>query len=132
MIIDSKDAKRLAIYFFYDRRGIVDRYVPYFLDDLSKNVTEIFIVCNGKLTDEGKKILEQYGKVLVRENRGFDVWAYKTALETYGWDSLINYDEIILLNNTIMGPVYPFSETFEKMDKKDLDFLGLTEYFKIK
>lgn len=132
MIIDSKDAKRLAIYFFYDRRGIVDRYVPYFLDDLSKNVTEIFIVCNGKLTDEGKKILEQYGKVLVRENRGFDVWAYKTALETYGWDNLINYDEIILLNNTIMGPIYPFSETFEKMDKKDLDFWGLTEYFKIK
>ena len=37
-----------------------------------------------------------------------------------------------MLNNTIMGPVYELSETFEKMDQKDLDFWGLTEYFKIK
>ena len=33
MIINSEKAKRLAIYFFNDKRGIVDRYVPYFLDD---------------------------------------------------------------------------------------------------
>lgn len=132
MRIDSGNARRLAIYFFYDKEGIVDRYVPFFLDDLKKNVSEIFIVCNGKLTNSGKSELEQYGKVLVRSNKGFDVWAYKTALETYGWQALLEYDEIIMLNNTIMGPIYSFSETFEKMDAKDLDFWGLTKYFKIK
>lgn len=132
MIINTTSAKRLAIYFFYDKSGIVDRYVPYFLEDLKRNVSEIFVVCNGNLTDDGKKTLEQYGEVLVRENKGFDVWAYKTALEHYGWDRLQEYDEVIMMNNTIMGPVFPFSETFEKMDRKDLDFWGLTEYFKIK
>ena len=132
MLIETQNAKRLAIYFFYDRRGVVDGYVPYFLNDLKKNVSEIMIVCNGKLDIAGKEKLEQYGKVLVRENKGFDVWAYKTALETYGWDKLAEFDEVIMLNNTIMGPVYELSETFEKMDQKDLDFWGLTEYFKIK
>ena len=132
MLIETQNAKRLAIYFFYDRRGVVDGYVPYFLNDLKKNVSEIMIVCNGKLDIAGKEKLEQYGKVLVRENKGFDVWAYKTALETYGWDKLEEFDEVIMLNNTIMGPVYELSETFEKMDQKDLDFWGLTEYFKIK
>ena len=132
MLIETQNAKRLAIYFFYDRRGVVDGYVPYFLNDLKKNVSEIMIVCNGKLDIAGKERLEQYGKVLVRENKGFDVWAYKTALETYGWDKLAEFDEVIMLNNTIMGPVYELSETFEKMDQKDLDFWGLTEYFKIK
>lgn len=131
MLIKSENAKRLAIYFFYDKRGIVDRYVPYFLEDLKKNVSEIFIVCNGKLTEEGRLVLENYGEVLVRENKGFDVWAYKTALEHYGWERLEDYDEVILVNNTILGPVYPFAETFAKMDAKDLDFWGLTEYFKI-
>lgn len=131
MVINNADAKRLVIYFFYDRNGIVDRYVPYFLDDLKKNVSEIFIVCNGKLSEDGKKILKQYGEVLVRENKGFDVWAYKTALEHYGWERLALYDEVIMMNNTILGPVYPFSETFEKMDRQDVDFWGLTEYFKI-
>lgn len=131
MLVKSENAKRLAIYFFYDKRGIVDRYVPYFLDDLKKNVSEIFIVCNGKLTEDGRTVLENYGEVLVRENKGFDVWAYKTALEHYGWDKLECYDEIILMNNTILGPVYPFAETFAKMDAKDVDFWGLTEYFEI-
>lgn len=132
MLINSENAKRLAIYFFYDRRGIVDRYVPYFLDDLKKNVSEIFIVCNGRLQEDGRKVLEQYGTVMRRENKGFDVWAYKSALESFGWEKLQVYDEVIMMNNTIMGPVYPFAETFKKMDEKDVDFWGLTEYFKIK
>lgn len=131
MLIDSGNAKRLAIFFFYDKRGIVDRYVPYLLEDLKKNVTEICTVCNGMLTSEGRALLEQYGNVLVRENKGFDVWAYKEAMALYGWEKLQRYDEVILLNNTIMGPVYPFKETFDKMDQMDVDFWGLTEYFKI-
>ena len=71
MIINHETARRLAIYFFYDKKGVVDGYVPYFLEDLKKNVTEIFIVCNGKLTSDGKEILEKYGEVYVRENKGF-------------------------------------------------------------
>lgn len=130
MLIDSTKARRLAIYFFYDKRGIVDRYVPYFLEKLKAEVSEIFLVCNGLLSEEGRLTLENYGTVMVRENKGFDVWAYKTALEHYGWERLREYDEVIMLNNTILGPVYPFSETFGKMDRQDVDFWGITEYFK--
>lgn len=131
MVVNQENARRLGIYFFFDKNGVVDKYVPYFLEDIKRNVTDILTVCNGKLTEEGKGILEQYGEVLVRENKGLDVWAYKTALEHVGWEKLEQYDEIILMNSTIMGPVYPFAETFEKMSAKDLDFWGLTEYFKI-
>lgn len=129
-MIIGKEAKRLAIYFFYDKNGIVDRFVPYFLEDLKKNCSEILIVCNGKLEENGEKILKKYGKVLVRENKGFDVWAYKTGLEYYGWNVLEQFDEIVMLNSTIMGPIYPLKETFDKMNVKDLDFWGMTEYFK--
>ena len=47
MLINNESAKRLAIFFFYDRRGIVDKYVPVLLKDLRENVSEICIVCNG-------------------------------------------------------------------------------------
>lgn len=92
--------------------------------------SEIFVICNGELQEEGRKTLEQYGQVMVRENKGFDVWAYKTALETYGWDKLQEYDEVIMMNSTIMGPVFPLKETFDKMDARDVDFWGITEYAK--
>lgn len=121
--------KRLGIYFFFDKQGKVDRFVTYFLDDLIKNLTDLIIVCNGKVDVEGKKQLQKYGKVIVRENKGFDVWAYKTGLESVGWDKLQEYEEVVMLNSTIMGPIYPLKETFDKMNQKDLDFWGLTKYF---
>lgn len=131
MVLNKKDINRLVIYFFYDADGIVDRYVPYMLEEMKKNSSEIFVVVNGKLTPEGRDIFKKItSKVFVRDNVGFDVWAYKEAMEQYGWDKLAEFDEVVLMNHTIMGPVYPFSEMFEEMNKRDLDFWGLTVYHK--
>lgn len=130
MRLDQKEnIKRLVIYFFYDADGIVDRYVPYMLEDLKKNCSEIFIVCNGKLTPEGRDTFNTITpNLLVRENKGFDVWAYKAALEHFGWEKLGQYDEVILMNFTMYGPLYPFSEMFEEMDSRDVDFWGITKH----
>lgn len=130
MIFNKNSDRRLIIYFFFDEEGIVDSYVEYMLESLKKFTDEFLIVCNGKLNEEGKRILQKYGETLVRENKGFDVWAYKTALEYYGWDELKKYSEVILMNNTIMGPVFSWDDTFDKMDKMDLDFWGVTKSFK--
>lgn len=127
-----KDIKRLVIYFFYDADGIVDRYVPYMLEDIKRNCSEIFVVCNGKLTPEGRATFKKLTpNVMVRENTGFDVWAYKTALEHYGWDKLAEYDEVVLMNFTMFGPLYPFSEMFEEMNRRDVDFWGITKHHKV-
>jgi lipopolysaccharide biosynthesis protein len=128
----KSNIKRLAIYFFYDKDGIVDDYVPYMLNDLKKNITELLIVCNGKLAPEGREKLEKLTpNVFVRENKGFDVWAYKEAMEYYGWDKLKTLDELILMNCTIMGPLYPLKEMFDEMNRREVDFWGITVYHKI-
>ena len=120
---------RLGIYFFYDQDGIVDEYVTYLIDDLMKSLSKLIVVCNGQLANEGKILFGQYTEdIIVRENKGLDVWAYKTALDYEGWDNLAQYDEIVLVNSTIMGPVYPFAEMFESMNKRDVDFWGITTY----
>ena len=132
MRLDQKTKiNRLVIYFFYDADGIVDRYVPYMLEDIVKNCSELFVVCNGKLTPEGRAVFQKLTpNILVRENKGFDVWAYKKALEQYGWDKISEFDEIIMMNSTIMGPIYPLSEMFKEMNQRDLDFWGITKYHK--
>lgn len=128
----KEDIKRLVIYFFYDSDGIVDRYVPYMLEDMKKNCSELFVVCNGKLTAEGRKTFSKFTtNILVRNNEGFDVWAYKEALEYFGWDQLCQYDEVVLMNYTIFGPLYPFSEMFEKMNERNVDFWGITKHHKV-
>lgn len=125
--------KRLIIYFFFDTDGIVDEYNLVMLRDLMKSCTDLFVVSNGKLSQEGyEKFSELTDQILERENKGFDVGAYKEALFTIGWDKLADYDEVILMNYTIMGPVYPFKEMFDAMDKRELDFWGITKYHEVK
>lgn len=120
---------RLVIYFFYDADGIVDKYVPYMLEGIKDNCSEIIVVCNGKLDSAGENVFNKLADhVLIRENTGFDVLAYKAAIEFYGWDRLQRFDEVVFMNHTIMGPVYPLSDMFAEMNKRDIDFWGITKY----
>lgn len=131
MLLNSKDVKRLVIYFIYDKQGIVDDYIIYMLNALKKESSEIAVVVNGKLTSESReKLLEITPVVMARDNKGLDVWAYKTMIDYYGWERLCQFDEVVLMNFTIMGPVYPLNEMFSSMDKRDLDFWGVTMYHK--
>ncbi len=121
--------KRLGIYFFYDKDGIVDRYVPYFLSRLKPFCEELCIVVNGKLTPDGRNILEKCGnKLIVRENSGFDSGAYKEAIESYGYEKIKEYDELLLCNFTFFGPVYPLDEMFSEMSKRQCDMWGITRH----
>jgi len=119
---------RLGLFLFYDTEGIVDDYVKYLLEDMNKNLSHLCILVNGELTSEGRKTLEKFtDHILLRSNHGFDVGAWKDAMvDEFGFDKLEEYDEVILFNDSYFGPVYPFSEMFDEMDKKDLDFWGIT------
>lgn len=120
---------RLLIYSLYDKDGIVDIYVEYILNKIKPFVQEIAVIVNGKLSISGREKLEQITpqkNIIVRENKGFDIWGYKVGMDSYGWDKLSNFDEIILMNDTIFGPIDSFNEMFEVMEKKNVDFWGIT------
>lgn len=128
----SQTPSRLAIFFFFDEHGIVDRYVTTMLEDMAKNVDKIVTVVNGDLASKSYAKLAQYSEeVLLRPNVGLDVGAYKHALDHVGWEELEKFDEVILFNATIMGPVYPFEEMFSSMAPRDIDFWGITWFHKI-
>ena len=120
--------KRLGIFFFYEKNGDVDDFITYYLRDLARNLTELIVVCNGKLSKQGRAAFEEFtDQIIVRENKGLDVWAYKTALDQYGWQRLSEFDEVVMTNSTLMGPVRPLKEMFDAMaERTNLDFWGLT------
>lgn len=128
--IEGNAVKRVVFYLFYDPQGVVDEYVPYKLNALRPFADHIFVVSNSALTPEGREVLEGVADaVWVRENVGFDVWGYKEAMETFGRQRLEEYDELILMNYTFFGPIYPFEETFSKVDsRQDIDFWGVTAH----
>ncbi len=132
MIIKEEKANRCGIFLYYDKDGLVDDYVIYLLESLNPFLNYLLVVCNGPLKEDAYTKLEKVSsEVLIRENEGFDVGGYREGIFHLGLDRLAQYDETIMFNYTFYGPLYPFSEMFNKMNQLDLDFWGITKHHKV-
>ncbi|KAA3451477.1 hypothetical protein C7I87_06695 [Mesorhizobium sp. SARCC-RB16n] len=121
--------KRCVIAFYYEPAGHVEDYYFFLLDSLRPFSDRIVVVSNGALNEASKKRLAaSVDAVIERENEGFDAWAYKTAIEQIGWKSLSEFDELVLLNHTFFGPIFPFSEMFAEMESRTCDFWGISAH----
>lgn len=121
---------RIGIFLFRDEQGIVDDYVCYLLNDMCKNLDMLYIVVNGVLTEDGRVLLKRYtDEIIIRPDKGFDVGGWQDVILNHcGFEKILKYDELILFNDSFFGPLYPFREVFEKMDKEDVDFWGLSSH----
>ncbi|OUQ81550.1 rhamnan synthesis F family protein [Flavonifractor sp. An100] len=119
---------RAAIYVFWEQHGIVRDYVRVYLEGLKNIASKVIVVANGGVNEEGKEILRKLKvELLERENIGVDFWAYKAAIDSLG-QSIDQFDEVILTNCSSYGPIYPFDEMFSIMEKRQVDFWGITEW----
>ena len=119
--------KRLIIFVFYDKEGIVDNYVRYYIKSLMEVADRFIIISNTSLDKKNQDLLMEYTQeVYVRSNQGFDMGAYKYVLENVlDLDEINTYDEIVLSNDTCYGPLVPFSHIFAKMETRVADFWGI-------
>jgi lipopolysaccharide biosynthesis protein len=121
--------RRLCIFSFYDPHGIVDDYVVYFLRKLGEFAGTIIFYSNGPLSRDSEiKLRGVVDDVVLRPNVGFDVLAYKEGLERIDYNREGLYDEVLMVNHTCYGPVYPFSELFEEMESRECDFWSVSAH----
>ncbi len=119
---------RKCILLIFDKDGIIDDYLKYYIESLSKFVNEFLFVVNGKLDDTGRDYLSSYpGDILIRDNEGYDASGYLAGITHLGYESLKTVDELIIANDSVYGPIFPFSEMFDEMSSRnELDFWGIT------
>lgn len=119
---------RLLVYAVSDRRGDVDDYIPHALTALRPHVDRIIAVVDGGLSAQGRPVLEGVADE-IHENVGspFHLWAYKAAIDALG-SALEGYDEVLFSSDAWYGPIHPFGPIFERMDRADVDFWGMTDH----
>lgn len=123
---------RYGVYVFYDKDQIADEYNFYFLEALKKEIDKLIVICNGGVSEQGKKRFEDIAdEVILRENEGYDITAYNIGLKKINYNVDGKYDEIVICNSTMFGPLYSFDEMFGTMQKKDLDFWGITNFHEV-
>ena len=72
--------KRLGIFLFYDKDGVADRYIEYMLKDIRPCLDRLIVIANGKADENAVKMFESIAdKVVIRENKGFDIGACSRA-----------------------------------------------------
>ncbi len=122
--------KRIAIFVLYDPAGEVDTSKTYLLEKLLAVTDDLIIVINGEISAEGESTLRRYtDKILIRPNQGFDAWGYKEGMEYLKWEYLKQFDEMLHINDTCFGPIFPFEEMFHKMEKSSAEFWGITAHY---
>lgn len=121
--------RRHAIFAHYDRQNEVKRYVLFYLHELSKVTDGTTFVTTSEL---GPREVEKLGStcesVLMKQNAGFDFGMWQHALERI---DASRYDELLLTNSSVFGPLWPLSSELDGMAHVDCDFWGLTENFEL-
>lgn len=125
--------KRAGIFLFYDPEGKVDDYILGCLGSLQQHMDYLLVVSNSSLDETNRKRLESVSsEVMERKNVGYDVGAYRDGLRHLGWDHMGDYDELVLFNYTFFAPIHPWASLFERTDKWDTDFWGITEHDEVR
>lgn len=120
---------RWGIFAFYNVQGIVARSIINYLDNITKYLDRIIIVCNGKLEKKSENLLRKYtDEIIVRENIGGDAGAYQHVILNYlNKNEILSIDELLLFNDTMFGPFVDMEQVFYKMENEKIQFWGITQ-----
>jgi rhamnosyltransferase len=117
--------KRLTIYAHYGRSSQVAGHVLFYLQHLAGMGFQICFVSNSEISPASetnlKKICE---RVIVRENVGLDFAMWQRGISEY---DLLQFDELLLTNSSIIGPLQPLAPLWQNPAVADCDFWGLTD-----
>lgn len=121
-------ARRLAIVACHTDGGRIFQYHRLLLADMRAQGMATVLVRNGsdhvqRFVDATRDLVDL---VIVRDNTGMDFSAWVSALAQVeiNLDAL---DELVFMNDSVVGPLFPLEESMTKMSASPCDFWGMTD-----
>lgn len=123
----TNDTKRLMIYAHFDYENKVRAYTEFALQKAREVCQEIVFVSTAALPETELEKVRPYCRIVcLKANKGLDFGMWKHGLLLV---HLNEWDELILLNSSVYGPVFPLQEAFDTMIGDACDFWGMTENY---
>ncbi len=116
--------RRVCLFAAYDGDGIVDEYVVDYVRELSRHA-DVYYLADAEMKDsELAKLAEiTRGAWGVRHGE-YDFGSYSRLAEMVGWDTIEEYDELLLVNDSCYL-LRSLDEVFARMDSRSCDWWGL-------
>jgi len=121
--------KRICLLAGYDKKNTMQDYVLYLARKLSK-LSEVYYLADGRFPISETSKIKPYAKYAESvDHRTFDFGSWQILINHIGWEKIMTYDEMIICNDSIYGPISNMQDIFEYMELRDYDFWGLTENY---
>lgn len=123
--------RRLCLFAHFDVQGRVDPYVLHHIDELKKNKFDVVLISTSNTIDprDFSEVAARCRYYIHRKNVGLDFGSWKAAMDyirDFG-----EYDELLLTNDSVFGPIYDLKETFDKFEKMPQKVCGLVDTWEI-
>jgi rhamnosyltransferase len=116
--------RRVALFAHFDADARVRPFVLHLLKELRTVADEIVFVSTAALPpEELDKVRPFCARATLKENVGFDFGMWRDAMESI---DLHAWDELIITNSSVFGPLRPLAPIFETM-KDAGDVWGMTD-----
>ena len=122
------NVKRLFLFAGYDKNGVIDDALVYYVSELSKYGDVIVCMdCNCPET-EIKKIKKYTIQTLSERHYEYDFGSFKRAYEYAKKHNILkDYDFVYMANDSVYGPLHKLEPVLEKMESYNTDAFGLVE-----
>ena len=124
--------RRAAVLSCFLSDGIIPDTLFYLIRGLREVVDQIFLV--GDCPVDSSELDKLEGLVTwcrFERHMQYDFGSYRRGLKyarEHGFLDPANVDELVFLNDSCYGPVFPFSEMFDRMTAKPNQFWGINDY----
>lgn len=121
--------KRLTLFAHYDGQSEVKDYVLEYLKCLRSVSDRVIFISTSALPVEQQARAGKFcDEVILKDNVGFDFSMWQLGIRQV---ALSDYDELLLTNSSIFGPLRPLEPYFEEMSQSPCDYWGMTESIQI-
>ena len=117
--------RRLVVMAHYDAAGLVAPHVLRQVTALADVAERLIVVSTATLQSGARAALSARADLVTRPNVGYDFFSYRTGLDVAG--DLSGYDQVIICNDSFVGPLTPYARILAAMDARDCDFWGMTQ-----
>lgn len=122
----QKAPRRLAVVAHYDASRKLAHHVRLLLEQLLGVCDAVVLVSTTGVDNAAAIWASEHPalKVVTRENRGYGFMSYREGIRHLGD---IDGAEVVICNDSFVGPVVPMSTLFSHMDDVTCDFWGMTD-----
>lgn len=119
--------KRTIVFAYWDKDGIIDEYVLYYLEKLKQVSDDIIFSADCDIAETELEKLNTVTHLILNGRHGeYDFGSYKRGFLYAKENGLLDdAEELIFCNDSCFGPFYDFENYFNKIDRTKCDFWGM-------